>query len=313
MSLARAFTKRTKRPQDVAEPLPGRAASTRKPGQAINRNLISSPVQLISTTNMLSYNAPDLPTVSPALRHASSLSSTSSTSSSRKKSLDDSDLHSSSPELTDASSIESSSPRSPKPNHLSSYFSGAATEPFPSAIPLEPVTVPAPVSRPRRTVSTTSLQAKTLANESSPAVPQRARAHSKHAHEQIARQRSLHSMSSTPRGSQEYRASREQRASTEIFRAAVVEETHPFGKELEQLNEVVEEFGGVLAAADMDEDIIFMRHHGLSKFSATDYLSEIQPLFGGALAPNFGRRGLAKPIQPAAPAAAAASDSYGWI
>jgi len=54
---------------------------------------------------------------------------------------------------------------------------------------------------------------------------------------------------------------------------------HPFGKELEQLNEVVEEFGGVARDAEMEEDVAVMAKLGLGRFRPTDYLSEIQPLF----------------------------------
>jgi len=56
-------------------------------------------------------------------------------------------------------------------------------------------------------------------------------------------------------------------------------EEHPFGKELEQLNEVAEEFGGVVRDAEMEEDMAIMSKLGLSKCCATDYLSVIQPLF----------------------------------
>jgi len=62
-----------------------------------------------------------------------------------------------------------------------------------------------------------------------------------------------------------------------MFKNTVYE--HPFGKELEQLNEVVEEFGGVARDAEMEEDVAVMAKLGLGLFRPTDYLSEIQPLF----------------------------------
>lgn len=119
--------------------------------------------------------------------------------------------------------------------------------------------------------------------------------------------RSMHSMQAL-RDSHDQRSSREQRASVEMFRAPAPEH-HPFGKELEQLNEVVAEFGNAVAPADMDEDIIVMRNHGLSKFSAMDYMSEIQPLFGGLFTPRpaHGR----KHFQP--PPVQRVPDNYGWI
>jgi len=60
-----------------------------------------------------------------------------------------------------------------------------------------------------------------------------------------------------------------------------VEEGHPFGKELEQLNEVVEEFGGVVRDVEMEEDLANMSQKGLVKFCAKDYLDEIRPLYSG--------------------------------
>lgn len=59
MSLARAFTKRSKRP-DMAVMAPARAASVKHLNGPISRGLISPPVELISTTNVLAYNAPNI-------------------------------------------------------------------------------------------------------------------------------------------------------------------------------------------------------------------------------------------------------------
>ena len=72
---------------------------------------------------------------------------------------------------------------------------------------------------------------------------------------------------------------------------STVEEGHPFGKELEQLNEVVEEFGGVVMDVEMEKDIASMSQKGLVKLCATDYLDEIQPLYSGL----FERRYLSTP------------------
>lgn len=64
-----------------------------------------------------------------------------------------------------------------------------------------------------------------------------------------------------------------------MFRGTIEEESHPFGKELEQLNEVVEEFGGVVRDAEFDADMMVIREKGLATFCAADYLNEIKPLF----------------------------------
>lgn len=116
MSLARAFTtKRTKRPE-VSDSALGRSLTTRSYPKGSIRNKISGPVELISTTNMLSYDAPDL---FPASTRSSS-------------SGDDSDsagtINSTPPTSPEGSSMGGSSPCSPEPNHLSCYFGASATE-----------------------------------------------------------------------------------------------------------------------------------------------------------------------------------------
>jgi len=114
---------------------------------------------------------------------------------------------------------------------------------------------------------------------SSPAIPGRALSHSKRAHERIANKRSQYNMKppSSINNRDSTRSTREQRTSVDMFKNTVDE--HPFGKELEQLNEVVEEFGGVARDAEMEEDVAVMAKLGLGRFRPTDYLSEIQPLF----------------------------------
>ena len=52
----------------------------------------------------------------------------------------------------------------------------------------------------------------------------------------------------------------------------------PFGKEIAQLDQVAEEFGQVVRRAEADADAIYMESHGLARFSAADYMLEIQSL-----------------------------------
>lgn len=166
--------------------------------------------------------------------------------------------------LTDASSVDSS-PISPAPNHLSGYF--------------------APGKQLRKSASTTSLhQVKEEVVEPVPVLPQRALSHSKRAHERLAAKRSTQQMGSrgslNSRGSTgSLRHSREQRSSVDMFKGAIHEENHPFGRELEQLNEIVEEFGGVVRDAEAEADLATMRSKNLAAFCAADYLAEIRPLF----------------------------------
>jgi len=55
---------------------------------------------------------------------------------------------------------------------------------------------------------------------------------------------------------------------------------HPFGAELAQVNELVEEFGAKDVTIWSEEEQ-FLMEHGLQKFGVEDYVLEIQGLFGG--------------------------------
>jgi hypothetical protein len=260
MSLARAVTRRIKR-SEVSSP-PTRSQSVKNPTTQIDRAKISLPVALVSTTNMLSYNAPDISksnmrqvSSSTASTHSAGEDSDHSASTTRSRA---STTGSRDTVLTDASSVESS-PTSPAPNHLSGYF-------------------PAGEKQVRKAASIASLQQVKEEAQPIPAIPQRAISHSKRAHERLAAKRSITSIGA--RGSNgSLRNSREQRSSVDMFNSTITEEAHPFGRELEQLNEIVEEFGGAIRDAEAEVDLGVMRSRNLAAFCAADYLSEIQPLF----------------------------------
>jgi len=55
--------------------------------------------------------------------------------------------------------------------------------------------------------------------------------------------------------------------------------SHPFGKELEQVNEVAEDFG--VSDSVLNEEEQLLRRKGLKKFDAGDYMMEIEALYGG--------------------------------
>jgi len=76
-------------------------------GSSLRQIKISAPVELLSTTNMLSYNAPDL---YPSSSRSVSQSSQSGDESDRSTGM-----------ASPPSSVESS-PTTPEPNHLSCYF-----------------------------------------------------------------------------------------------------------------------------------------------------------------------------------------------
>ncbi|TVY38090.1 hypothetical protein LSUB1_G003818 [Lachnellula subtilissima] len=127
MSLSRAFTTRGRRntKETAGSPIPQRSLTTKHafPAGTI-RHIISAPVELISTTNMLSYNAPDI-------FPKTSASPKSSTSSRSSNSDDDSVRSATMPESPISSpdgSLNGSTPPSPELNHLSCYFGSGSGE-----------------------------------------------------------------------------------------------------------------------------------------------------------------------------------------
>ncbi|KAK0353411.1 hypothetical protein LTR02_013387 [Friedmanniomyces endolithicus] len=262
MSLVRAFTLRHKRQPEMQISAPtflGRAASQRG-GKPVLRAHISSPVALLSTSNMLLNNAQDIVGTSPIDIHdISPISSSSSMTSSSPVDSDASSGHHSAGSITDASSIDES-PIScqPEPNHLSCYFQPAVD------------TDSRPPSQPTSPSGSLSFDA--------PRLPRRVPSHSKKAHEKVHRTRSIQRMMSPP-PSTAYEACESHDAFT-LTKASFIEapKESPFGAELAQLDEVAEEFGHVVRDAEDEADFAVMKSTGFACLSASDYLSEIQDL-----------------------------------
>ncbi|KAJ5178807.1 hypothetical protein N7492_002017 [Penicillium capsulatum] len=242
-TITRAFTKRHKRPE-VSAPMPYRgeghvrlSSTTKKRGNMS----ISGPVQLLSTTNMLAYNAPDL-------------SASTASSASSLQSPDDSDVsspHSYSSSITTPDLFpHDSSPIDANPD---SYF-------------------------PKRSATVTS-HPRSSTSSDTPQVPKRALSHTKRSHQDLARKRSQSRMSPPPLSPP--RSAPSVRSSQEMFRPDV----HPFGKELEQVNEVAEEFGSPHV---LDEEEQILSRKGLQKFSVDDYICEIEELYGSIFDDNPG-------------------------
>ncbi|KAL8993997.1 MAG: hypothetical protein Q9169_005928 [Polycauliona sp. 2 TL-2023] len=242
MELARSFTRRHKRPE-INHFSPNRTTSIRKLDGRIDHSIISPPIELLSTTNVLALNAPDLHT---------SLQNTAFSSAS--SSADDSDVS-----LTFSASSRSTSPEtesvgtspSPiEPNHLTSYFQSPG-RPFSGASSVACV----------------------------PAVPSRAKSHTKQTHQASARERSnsrttlppvtIHSPVSPATAP---------RSSIDMF-STNPEADHPFGAELAQVNEMAEEIGANENTM-ADEEEQYLIDNGLCKFSVNDYLDEIQGYLG---------------------------------
>lgn len=68
------------------------------------------------------------------------------------------------------------------------------------------------------------------------------------------------------------------RNSADIFNRSA-DLSHPFGRELAQVNEIAEEFGATARLMDEEEQDIMDK--GLCKFGVEDYLDEIAELYGG--------------------------------
>lgn len=232
MALGRAFTSKRTRTDHLAA-APQRSASARlQTGKPVVRSQISAPIQLLSTTNVLAFNAPDIARASPSSAGSSS---------------DDSDASHgllNSPATSVEPSPVDSRPTSPDSKHLSTHFQLG---------PIEPASA--------------STKHDSVSSNEGPVIPQRAPSHTKATHRALARQRS------------------EQRLSPPTVmpttRDAVDSNTsaHPFGRELEQVDEVAEEFG--VRNSLIEEEERLLREQGLNKFGAQDYIAEIEGLFGG--------------------------------
>lgn len=261
MSLARAFTTRRNKPEmEISTPMfIGRAASQRA-GKPVIRAQISSPMALVSTSNVMLNKAHHIAGTSPIdMRNVSSGSSVVS-SSSEDSDTSTGSLHSRDT-ITDASSVDES-PIQPEPNHLSCYFK--------PSVDTQTKTSPAhsPSSSTRPSLDT-------------PRLPQRIPSHSKKAHEHLHRKRSVQRMLSPAATAREaFRDNIESAAMFSPTKSSFVEapKESPFGRELAQLDEVAEEFGNVVRDAEAEADFKVMKAYDLAQYGASDYMSEIHSL-----------------------------------
>ncbi|RGP74327.1 hypothetical protein FLONG3_6106 [Fusarium longipes] len=283
MSLSRAFTTRKAKNAEMGDsPAPHRSNSARDRHHGpILRHKISGPVQLVHTTNMLSYNAPDIPSPHASLRNKSSLRSVGEDSEAP------STTESTPPTSPDVSPVEDFS--RPVPNHLSTYFT----------VSDKPHVMPP--AMPKITEA--------------PAIPQRSPSHTKqNSYDAIARQRSVSQRSRDSENSvstkASYTFSRSSSTSTRAssasyasaapnqkappvpvptvpavvpapptsFQQRALKDSHPFGHELAQVTELAEEYSARPLSKEDEEDYRYIKSKGLNKFSADDYLGDVQNL-----------------------------------
>lgn len=187
MSITRAFTTRRVRAtldaannKDVAPQRSNTTKGSLSLGPGALRHKISAPLELIHTTNMLTYNAPDLFPQQPVSDMSAPKRTVSSSSgeSTGRKSLSgaDSDTDSagtaaSTPPTSPDVSPAEDRPMSPEPNHLSCYFM--------------------PPGQSAEKGGATTAAAAAAADPAAPVIPQRAPSHTtKRSYEFLARQRS---------------------------------------------------------------------------------------------------------------------------
>lgn len=257
-SLSRAFTSRRSKGavNEAPPPMPKRSLTT-KHSDTIRQQKISHPVELISTTNMLSYSAPDIN------RSRSSTNSSVGSMTSGSSASDASSPSVTTPITSPPYSSPESSPISKMPdlNNLSAYFPASPT------------------------------------GEDVPRIPQRAPSHTKKSSEHLARKRSM-SRVSAPKGSLSTRQlslstnslhgsnGRTSKSSLSITRSSIdilsprSDAEHPFGNELAQVSELAEEYGSSKKQQQIlspeERDLISL---GLFKFSADEYMNELQEIF----------------------------------
>ncbi|ELR05757.1 hypothetical protein GMDG_07599 [Pseudogymnoascus destructans 20631-21] len=256
MALSRAFVTRKASKSQNTTPVPSRSLTSKHSFSAGTiRNKISAPVALISTTNMISYNAPDLHPISTASPTSSGDESDIPSMSHSASTTPDSSVR--------GSGSSSSTPISPSPNHLSSYFDNANNK------------------QPTHTHTTTA-----FTDSTAPSIPQRSMSHTKKSHEILLRQRSTRQSSRNSPHSSSTPARKPStshpRTSADFFSpsAPAFDSTaNPFTNELAQVRELAEEYSGSATCRAMSEEEQDLYSRGLCKFSAADYVVEIQDLY----------------------------------
>jgi hypothetical protein len=78
------------------------------------------------------------------------------------------------------------------------------------------------------------------------------------------------------------------------FQQRALKDSHPFGHELAQVTELAEEYSARPLSKEEEEDHRYIRSKGLKKFSADDYLGDVQNL----ILSFFPEVSHAKPITP---------------
>lgn len=268
MSLSRAFTTRRLKLGGDGEGssfLPRRSNTTK--ADAI-RSKISAPVELIHTTNMLSYNAPDLPHMTNR-----STSGTSSRSEDDSESLNTDSTPPTSPD------VDRYQTASPEPNHLTCYFEPAGSIAAKIAPPAIPQRSPSHTKKTSYEALTRQAHASYVSRESDRSVSSSSRNTANTTFSRSASTSTQASSVSSPTTPDRTKVPPLPAGVRAVSRGATKEQ-HPFGQELAQVSELAEEYAGAgkRSRATVDEDEQTLSSKGLLKFSADDYIGALQGL-----------------------------------
>lgn len=213
-----------------------------------------------------------------------------------------------SPALTSASSVTSHDPSrepspancDPSPMSKSFFFDKEEeTREKQAKVTVTEIQPETPKDEPTKALSKEETDEKDNQTGLTPAIPRRSATHTKETHQHLARQRSM-SRQASPRRSADPPAMPTEitmettveespkspppqlppvsRISTDVFSSSKPASDHPFGEELANLNQFVEELGA-RDVAIVDEETQYMIDNGFRCFGATEYILEIQPLF----------------------------------
>ncbi|KAL6869812.1 hypothetical protein ACO1O0_001143 [Amphichorda felina] len=276
MSLSRAFTtRRVKGNNDLGDSakVPHRSNTLHKPSsQQPLRHKISAPVQLVHTTNMLSYNAPDIVPPRPSRTNLATAKTTSDESDSMRTN------ESTPPTSPDDEPHDEL--RIPQPNHLSTYFMAPG-----STIAGPPADAPA---IPKRSPShTKKISYDIMGRKGSVSRMSKESDQSNHSLTFSRSSSTSTTASSTAPTTAPYTVKRAPPMPQSVPKMAPIPQsqrppakvdTNPFGAELAQVTELAEEFSNKGRLDVVDEDEQYLRSRGLSKLSADDYLNDVHAL-----------------------------------
>lgn len=292
-TITRAFTTRRFKQSfgsGNADGAPQRSGTTK--AHPSIRDKISAPVQLVHTTNMLTYNAPDL--------FPKKATSSSSSTKSDDELSELSRSAASSPPTSPDSPVAPKRATSTEPNHLSQYFTGPGLPVAPVTKPEIPKRAPSHTSKPsrshdslnrQRSVSRLSEQSQetlsskasfSFSRSSSGSTSTSGTSQSTAAPAVLASKPPSVSIVPPPRPP--LRAAQSQPHLQQHKKEYSLSQ-HPFGHELAQVSEIAEEFGVQDKLHFVDAEERELRELGLCKFSAQDYLGEVQGIYDSIFGP----------------------------